>query len=140
MKLLSRVWVLFFVCCGVAFAAGNQDVKMVSYFPVPYAAYNNVSASNELQLGLGKTSTTTLGSGSATQDYSLTADQAGVAAHSGTANVNINTFAAIDSSATTGGLNVGNPSTQNASAADFDSGVYVQSVTSSSDANKVSYL
>ncbi|MBR3603247.1 MAG: hypothetical protein IKL48_00925 [Elusimicrobiaceae bacterium] len=55
MKKLSLLSVLFFSAVSV-WAAGS-NIKMVSYFPVPYVSYSDLKVSNTCDVGLGNSCT-----------------------------------------------------------------------------------
>ena len=131
---LSGVFCALFTSVSVAFSASTKEVQMVSYFPVPYAAYNTINVSNELQMGLSTGSTVNVGSSGMSAANSLYAPKASVADHAGTANINVSNVTAIDSTTDSGtGLSLGQGS-GNATAQFKD--VNVTSVAGSTTANK----
>ena len=133
-KLLRLFSVVFLFFTSVAFAASTKEVQMVSYFPVPYAAYNNLNVTEELQVGLSSGSNVTAGSGSMSADNSLYAPKATVADHTGTANINISTINTIDSTTNSGsGITLGSGNTD--AVATFHD-VSVGTVAQSTTANK----
>ena len=97
MKRYIKAVLLICISVSAAYAANadsKKDVQMVSYFPVPYAAYNDLNVSSELQTNLGQQSALELGSANMSPDNASLDVSAGasVAAHQGTANVNVNTL------------------------------------------------
>lgn len=67
------IYFLFISSVVVAQAAANT-MSMVTYFPVPYVAYNDIGVANELDVGLGTTCSLNLGCSSATAQPLKTKD------------------------------------------------------------------
>ena len=76
MKISVRIFLLLslLLCFSVStWAAGKREVKMTTFFPVPYAAYQQVNVTNELQMGLSRSSNIVIAAESEDSDYSLKA-------------------------------------------------------------------
>lgn len=61
------LFLLFTLQAGVLFAQGDNSISMVTYFPVPYVAYNRVKATKQMDIGLSaKPASLVLGTASTT--------------------------------------------------------------------------
>lgn len=66
MKAYIRVLLLLCFAISTAWAVGEREVTMTSYFPVPYAAYNSIDVKNNLQMGLSPDSRVVINADSST--------------------------------------------------------------------------